>query len=75
MTDLQKRAQNIRIRLATLKITHGIKARDVAIEAGYTPEYMSAVLGGKYESEELCQKLEELLKKLESDDEQLKIAA
>jgi len=75
MSDLKDKAQKLRIRVSRMRITHAVTIKSLADKIDYSEEYTAAVLRGKYESEALCIKLEAELDKIESEDDELKLAA
>ena len=66
MSISKERARNLRIRAAKLRITHGVTMKELASQVGYSEEYTTAVLRGKYESERLCVLIEKQMDSIEN---------
>jgi hypothetical protein len=68
MSNLKDRAQKLRIRVYKLRVTHGVTIKALAGKLSYSEEYTSAVLRGQYESEILCDRLEQLIDVIEAEE-------
>lgn len=75
MKDLNSRALKVRLRVAAMRVTHGVTLQKIAEELDYNPAYVSNVLRGQDESKTALDRIEELLDRLEAEDEEMKLAA